>query len=198
VGYLKDMFKDGKENFAVDPSVVFTAAIKAAADLRFQVLSADPSSGLLTVRSPKAEKRWDGSLSVVIMPTPSGSSVAIHGVVNSGGVIESAMTAGFFPTAQGIAEGAMGVAQTKFLGQLRKCVQQATPKKSAPPTGAPVSVQPPAPAGSPVSAPPPMQTSGSASSDPYADLEKLGALLERNLITPQEFEAKKAEILRRM
>lgn len=188
MGYLKDMFKDGKENFAVEPSIVFTAAIKAAADLRFQVLSADAHAGLLTVRSPNTEKRWDGSLSVVIMPTPSGSSVAIHGAVASAGLFESNVTA----------TGAMGMAQTKFLGQLRKCVQQANSKKSTPPTGSPVSVQPPAPTGAPVAAPPPTQEMRPAASDPYADLEKLGALREKNFITAEEFEAKKAEILRRM
>lgn len=56
----------------------------------------------------------------------------------------------------------------------------------------------PAPAFAPMSPPAAMPTASAGGEDILATIEKLGALLQRGLLTEQEFAAKKAELLARL
>lgn len=63
---------------------------------------------------------------------------------------------------------------------------------------APAPAPAPAPAFAPMSPPAAMPTASAGGEDILATIEKLGALLQRGLLTEQEFAAKKAELLARL
>ena len=66
------------------------------------------------------------------------------------------------------------------------------------PAPAPAPAFAPMPQMAPMSPPAAMPTASAGGEDILATIEKLGALLQRGLLTEQEFAAKKAELLARL
>ena len=183
----------GRLEYRLSPEEAYRYTLLAAAEAGFGVLTANEQACAVTVQSGRAERGWDGTLSIHWVATRKGCQGNVVGAVAPGFLGPDLMSMG-----------GMGFARGRFENAIKAAVKKAVKKKKVsavtraqPPASEPSTIGPqqglghgaPA-AGAGRHVPDSMPTS-------IADeILKLKALLDEGIISQTEFDAGKTRLLR--